>query len=189
MSWTDVYDTTDLVFGADLTNGSPLFVDVGGAHGLDSARLLERHPELPPNVLIVQDTPEVVIMNLEPLDPRITKMAYDFFKEQPVKGSRAYFFHAVPHDWPDQECVRMFEIVKAAMIPGYSKLLIYEIVLPAEGATSLMTTLDLQLMSCVSGLERTEEHWSRLLGQAGFKINNVSKHPRAIESVIEAEIA
>ena len=189
MSWTDVYDTTDLISGANLANSSPLFVDIGGAHGLDSARLLERHPELPSGAIIVQDTPEVVAMNLERLDPRITKMAYDFFKEQPLKGSRAYFFHAVPHDWPDQDCVRMFEIVRAAMVPEYSKLLLYEIVLPAEGATSLMTTLDLELMSCVSGLERTEDHWSRLLGQAGFKINNVSRHPRAVESVIEAEIA
>lgn len=189
MAWTEVYDTADLVSNADLTKGSPLFVDVGGAHGLDTARLLERHPDLPPDVLIVQDTPEVIEMNHEQLDPRIRKMAYDFFTEQPLKGSRAYFFHAVPHDWPDQDCVRMFEKVKAAMIPGYSKLLIYEVVLPAEGASSLMTTLDLQLMNCVSGLERTEGHWSKLLGQAGFKINNVSRHPRAVESVIEAEIA
>jgi hypothetical protein len=166
-----------------------LFVDIGGAHGLDTARLLERHPELPPNVLVVQDTPEVVAMDFEKLDPRITKMAYDFFTKQPLEGSRAYFFHAVPHDWPDQDCIRMFKIVKAAMTPGYSKLLIYEVVLPAEGANSLMTTLDLQLMSCVSGLERTEDHWSNLLSQAGFKIKSVSRHPRAVESVIEAELA
>lgn len=83
----------------------------------------------------------------------------------------------------------MFENVKAAMRKGYSKLLIYEVVLPAKGATSLMTTLDLQLMNCVSGLERTEEHWTKLLNQVGFKINSISRHPRAVESVIEAEIA
>ena len=34
MLWTDVYDTKPLVAGADLSK--PLFVDVGGAQGLDT---------------------------------------------------------------------------------------------------------------------------------------------------------
>lgn len=189
MPWTEVYDTSKLVEGADLKSGAPLFVDIGGAHGLDTARLLARHPDLPSDVLIVQDTPEVVAMDPEHLDSRIKKVAYDFFTPQPLVGSRAYFFHAVPHDWPDADCVRMFENVKAAFKKRYSKLLIYEVVLPAKGATSLMTTLDLQLLNCTSGLERTEEHWRKLLGSVGFKINSISRHPRAVESVIEAELA
>lgn len=71
---------------------------------------------------------------------------------------------------------------------GYSKLLIYEIVMPSQGATSLMTSLDLQLMNCTSGFERTEENWSNLLGEVGLKIIGISRHPQAVESVIEAEL-
>ena len=189
MPWTDVYDTTALVAGANLENGEPLFVDIGGAHGLDTERLLAKHPDLPSGVLFVQDTPEVVAMTPEELDPRVQKMAYDFFTPQPLVGARAYFFHAVPHDWPDADVLTMLANVKPAMRQGYSKLLIYEVVLPAKGATSLMTTLDLQLMNCVSGLERTEQHWHQLLGEAGFSINSISRHVRAVESVIEAEIS
>lgn len=189
MPWTEVYDTTDLVSGADLQNGAPLFVDIGGAHGLDTERLLAKHPELPTDVLVVQDTPEVVAMTPSELDPRVRKMAYDFFTPQPLIGARAYFFHAVPHDWPDADVLRMLANVKDAMKQGYSKLLIYEVVLPAKGATSLMTTLDLQLMNCVSGLERTEQHWNDLLKEAGFSISRISRHPRAVESVIEAQLA
>ena len=48
--------------------------------------------------------------------------------------------------------------LKDAMKRGYSKLLIYKVVSPAKGVTSLMTTLDLQLMYCVSRLECTEQH-------------------------------
>jgi hypothetical protein len=51
-----------------------------------------------------------------------------------------------------------------------------------------MTTSDLQLMNCVSGLERTEQHWHQLFREAGFSINNISKHVRAVKSVIEAEL-
>ena len=188
MPWTEVYDTSDLVSGADLKNGAPLFVDIGGAHGLDTERLLARHPDLPSDVLVVQDTPEVVAMTPEELDPRVKKMAYDFFTPQPLMGSRAYFFHAVPHDWPDADVLRILSNVRPAMKQGYSRLLIYEVVLPAKGATSLMTTLDLQLMNCVSGLERTEQHWNDLLTEAGFCINSISRHPRAVESIIEAEV-
>ncbi|UPX14675.1 uncharacterized protein EKO05_0005150 [Ascochyta rabiei] len=53
--WTDVYDTTDLVSNADLKSGARLFVDIGGAHGLDTERLLARHPYLPSDVLVVHD--------------------------------------------------------------------------------------------------------------------------------------
>lgn len=128
-------------------------------------------------------------MTPKELDPRVKKMAYDFFTPQPLIGARAYFFHAVPHDWPDADVLRMLANVKDAMKQGYSKLLTNEVVLPAEGATSLMMTLDLQLMICVSGLERTEQHWTDLLEEAGFSINSISRHPRAMESVIEAEMS
>ncbi|ROW09593.1 hypothetical protein VMCG_02554 [Cytospora schulzeri] len=196
MDWTEVYDTDRLLDGADMTGPTPLFVDIGGAHGLDTARLLQKHPDLPPGAgLVVQDLPEVTTTTTHgggaggQLDPRVTRAAYDFFTPQPLVGARAYFFHAVPHDWPDEDCVRIFGNVRRAMTRGYSRLLVYEMVLPARGASSLMTTLDLQLMSCLSGLERTEEHWRRLLGGVGFRIEKIWRHPRAVESVIEAVVA
>lgn len=42
MPWTEVNDTTELVSGADLQNGAPLFVEIGGAHGIDTERLLAK---------------------------------------------------------------------------------------------------------------------------------------------------
>lgn len=157
MDWTEVYNTIRLVQGADL---------IGGAHGLDTARLLSKHPDLPRGAgLILQDLPEVTTTRgaKEHLDPRITRMSYDFFTPQPLQGARADFFHAVPHDWPDDECARIFENLRGAMKRGYSKLLIYGVVLSTRGTTNLITTQDLQLMNVVSGLERTEDHWRTLL--------------------------
>lgn len=45
----------------------------------------------------------------------------------------------------------------------------YEVVLPARVVGSIMTALDLQLLSCLSGLERAEEHWRRLFGGVGLR--------------------
>lgn len=191
MDWTEVYNTADLLKGADLAGAAPLLVDIGGNHGLDTARLLAKHPDLPDDAgLVVQDLPEVTKTHSanEQLDRRITRMAHDFFSPQPLEGARAYFFHAVSHDWPDDECKKIFESVRGAMRKGYSKLLIYEMVLPARGATRFATTMDLQMMNVLSGLERTEDHWKRLLEGCGLRVVGISKHPRAIESVIEAEL-
>lgn len=97
MNWTDVYDTNLVVQDADLSDSGPaLFVDIGGAHGLDSARFLAKHPELPTSAkIVVQDLPEVVSTHAkETLSPRIQRMAYDFFQPQPLLGARAYFLHA-----------------------------------------------------------------------------------------------
>jgi hypothetical protein len=197
MNWTEVYDTTGLIEGADFSGTAPpLFVDIGGGGGLDAARLLSRHPNLPGAAeLVIQDLPEVSEVygtrdsqGQQQLDRRIRRMPHDFFTPQPLKGARAYFFHAVPHDWPDEECVKILRHVRAAMKKGYSKLLIYEIVLPPRGATSVMTTLDLQLMNVLCGLERTEAHWARLLEAGGLRVVKIWRHPTAIESIIEAEL-
>ncbi|PIG69362.1 O-methyltransferase [Aspergillus arachidicola] len=170
MIWTDVYDTQPLVAGADLTK--PLFVDVGGAQGLDAQRVLDRHPDLPGDILIVHDLPEVVTTHgKEKLDSRIRKMAHDFFQLQPITGARLLL---------PRRATRLAQCRRSAHI--------YEVVLPAQGATHLMTTLDLALMSCTSGLERTEEAWRALLKEGGFKVTSISRHPMAVEGVIEAEI-
>ncbi|KAI1869381.1 hypothetical protein JX265_006471 [Neoarthrinium moseri] len=190
MDWTEVYDTKKLLSEVEISNGQPVFVDMGGAHGRDTNRLLAKHPELGQDALIVQDLPDVLALHTqEKLDGRIKRMPHDFFSTQPVLGARAYFFHVVLHDWSDVDCGRILGKVKDAMTKGYSKLLICEVVLPPKGATSFMTTLDLQMMNSTSGFERTEEHWRKLLQNIGFRVVGISTHIGAMESVIEAEIA
>lgn len=50
-------------------------------------------------------------------------------------------------------------------------------------------TLDMNLLSVVAAFERTEAAWHALCEQAGLKIVKIWSHPRAVESVIEAELA
>lgn len=56
--------------------------------------LHSHHPEPAGAKLILQDTEQVLGMAGE-LPSRVEKMEHDFFKEQPVKGARAYYFHRV----------------------------------------------------------------------------------------------
>ncbi|CRL22345.1 O-methyltransferase, COMT, eukaryota [Penicillium camemberti] len=185
--WTKVYDTTKLLEGAKLDDGSPFVVDVGGNTGIDISHVLAKHPDLPAGSLVLQDLPEV-IANAQ-VDKKITAMVHDFFLPQPVKGSRAYFMHAVLHDWPDDKANQLLVNTKDAMVKGYSKLFIYDIVLPPTGTSISQATMDVEMMSLLSAAERTQGTWTKLLTDAGFKIVNFWPDPQQYEMVIEAEIA
>lgn len=75
------------------------------------------------------------------------------------------------------------------MKPGYSKLLINEIVIPDENAHRLGTSMDLLMMTVVAAEERTEHKWRHLLPLAGLKLVKIWKFEIGTESLIEAEVA
>ncbi|OIW26351.1 S-adenosyl-L-methionine-dependent methyltransferase [Coniochaeta ligniaria NRRL 30616] len=185
--WTKIYDSSKLLEGAKLDNGSPLVVDVGGNTGIDISHVLKAQPDLPAGALVLQDLPEII--SRAKVDDKITATAHDFFQPQPVKGSRAYFMHAVLHDWPDEKATQLLQNTRDAMVKGYSKLFVYDIVLPPTGASISQTTMDVNMMSLLSASERTKSQWETLLGGAGFKIVNFWPDPQEYEMLIEAEIA
>jgi hypothetical protein len=77
------------------------------------------------------------------------------------------------------------------MTPGYSKLLIKELLIPDRNAPWALTSLDVNVMQSLSGQERTESQFRNHLESAGFKnkIDGMWGHPNAIDVVIEASLA
>lgn len=75
------------------------------------------------------------------------------------------------------------------MTPNYSKILINEMVVPLEGGDLFALQSDINMMSIVAGMERTEEQWHRLLGEVGLKIVKVWTEEPDSESIIEAMLA
>jgi hypothetical protein len=65
--------------------GAALLVDVGGSVGHDLEEFRRKHPDAPGR-LVLQDLP-LVISQIEKLDDGIEPMSYDFYTEQPVKGT------------------------------------------------------------------------------------------------------
>ena len=72
------------------------------------------------------------------------------------------------------------------MKPGYSKLVINDIVIPETGATRFQTQSDMTMLAFLGAMERTEAQWRKLIEEAGLKVNGVWVGPA--ESVIEAEL-
>lgn len=97
--------------------------------------------------------------------------------------------HSVLHDWPDKGCLPILENIKAAMKPGYSRLLINENVIPDVGANWESTCLDVMMSCLVSAKERTRDEWVLLLERdAGLKITGIYPVGSGVESIIECEL-
>ncbi|KAI1491131.1 putative O-methyltransferase [Biscogniauxia mediterranea] len=188
-SWVDpgFYPVAELAEGFDPSTNEVLLVDVGGGMGHDLQELKQKHPSLP-GKLVLQDRPEV-ISSVEGSQGVFEAASHDFFTPQPVTNARAYYLHSVLHDWDDNDCLRILEQLKPAMKPGYSKLLINEIIVPSQNATWPITSMDQLVFALGAMRERTEGDWQDLLKKAGFKIVKIYSYEMGSESLIEAEVA
>ncbi|KAI1473357.1 putative O-methyltransferase [Daldinia eschscholtzii] len=175
-----------LVNGAERNEEAVFLVDIGGSIGHDIQEFLIKHPSVPGR-LILQDLP-AVIDQISTLDGRIERMAHDFFEEQPIRGSRAYYMHSILHDWPDEQCIKILIQLSKSMKPGYSKLLLNENVIPPVGAYWEATALDIIMMTAFSSRERTSREWESLLRSSGLRICKIWTVDTGTESLIECEL-
>lgn len=202
--------------GKGKANNDLFLVDLGGGLGHELAMFKKMFPDHPGR-LVLHDLPPV-IEKIVDLDASIERIPYDMTSDEtPVKGesllyflppklslhahiheltvaisrpgARAYFMHSIMHIWPDQICQKALANVKSAMVPGYSKLLINDHVVPASDAYWETSALDLLMMSFHAARERTEAEWYRLLEEvAGFRIVKIWDGGRGNESLIECEV-
>lgn len=75
------------------------------------------------------------------------------------------------------------------MKPGYSRLLVCDVSLPAKGATLYQAQVDTSIMHLLAAGERTEVRWVRLLRGADFEIIKIWRLAHSQECLIEAELA
>ncbi|KAL9615785.1 MAG: hypothetical protein Q9160_009259, partial [Pyrenula sp. 1 TL-2023] len=182
-----------------------LVVDVGGGLGHDLEEFKRKYiNDIEGRRLVLQDL-KVMVRAAKALRPWIECQSHDFFKEQPLEGkckmsvpidvvkvylshqpagARTYLLHSVLHDWRDQEVIQILQKLRLAMRAGYSKILIYEHVVPERGASWRATALDLIMMGTGS-LERTEEQWNRLIKASGLQVAGTWTRDQSSESLIE----
>jgi len=183
-NWMDFYPVEEnLCTGA--RPDAVMFVDIGGGMGHEAVALKQRFPKLP-GKFILQDLPQTVKgLHLEGVET----MAHDFLKTQTIKGARAYYFRDVLHDWSDEICRKILSETRCAMDPLYSKVLINQWVVPARNATRLMTAQDLNMMSVLGAIERTEQQWCELLERSGLRVVKIWRpNDDVSECLIEAAV-
>ncbi|KAF1915348.1 sterigmatocystin 8-O-methyltransferase [Ampelomyces quisqualis] len=184
--WWDIEGR--LIAGFDATKSDVLLVDVGGGKGHDIQDFQNKFGAKTEGKLVLQDLPKLIKgIKDGALESSIVKMGYDFFEEQPVKGARCYYLHHVLHDWPDKYCLEILAQVRKAMTPGYSKLVVHDLVLPDTGASELQARFDLAMMTINSGMERSALQFRELLASAGFKVTGVWSREEG-DGIVEAEV-
>ncbi|EFQ28172.1 uncharacterized protein GLRG_03316, partial [Colletotrichum graminicola M1.001] len=186
-AWMEIYPHKNLVDESD--HNCPLLVDIGGGIGQDILRFYTAYPEVASRIYL-EDLPEVIAdANEKAIIPNaVNKLEYSFFTPQPIKSARAYYMHHIIHDWPDASARKILEMQKGAMKPGYSRLLIHDNVLDDEKCLLGPTSLDITMMVCLAGQERTEKQWLALFDSVGLKVIKFWKNPPNTSSVIEVEV-
>ncbi|CAK3792409.1 S-adenosyl-L-methionine-dependent methyltransferase [Lecanosticta acicola] len=185
--WFQIYPAIEqLSDGLKADNDAALVVDIGGGFGHELSKFQQSFPNLL-GKLILQDL-QVTFDGLQTKPKGIQLMPYDFFTEQPVRGSRLYFFRNIMHDWSDKKCRAILSNTVKAMDPKYSRILIDDYVLPDTGADLRAASMDVLMMIFASGMERTRHQWEELLGSVGLEIVKVWSHEAGVESVIEAKM-
>ncbi|KAI1991288.1 hypothetical protein LOZ53_002970 [Ophidiomyces ophidiicola] len=191
-----------------------LVVDVGGGVGGGTMPIIKRFSNLR---LLVQDLPtnkgsfhKHIKKNYPEFQgsDRVRFMGHDFFNEQPIKEADIYFLRRVIHNWPDDQAIKILGNISRAM-GGSSKLFICEHVafptyrpadlrhegnfiapppLLANWGAVLTSRLDLQVLACVNGRQRTRDEYSTLVGKAGLVTTKFWKSPADEVTIIECHL-
>jgi hypothetical protein len=157
-------------------------VDVGGGRGSLLQALLHRYPGLRGTLF---DQPAVVEPVMVPADlqGRLAVEAGDFFETVPA-GADAYLLKHILHDWGDEACLRILDLIRVALAPG-GRVLILEQVVPPGNDPSPAKLLDLNMLVMTEGgRERTPAEYAALLERAGLRLEAITPTPSPISVVV-----
>ncbi len=147
--------------------------DVGGAHGVLLAAVLQANPATRG---ILFDLPHVIetakeVLDAQGLADRCELVSGDFFEAVPA-GADLHLLKQILHDWNDEQSTRLLSNCHRSLTAG-GKLLLVEMVIPADNRPSPAQAMDLNMLVLLGGRERTEEEYRRLLDGAGFRLEQV----------------
>ncbi|KAM0304946.1 hypothetical protein ACHAO8_011337 [Botrytis cinerea] len=188
-NFLDIYPAMErLASEASTDPEAVMMVDIGGGQGHQAINMKRKFPDLP-GKYIVTDLAHGLPVNKDE-NKGVEFLVHDFMTEMPIKGARFYYLRYISHDWPQAVLIQILTHVCKAMTPGYSKVIINDWIVPAQGASKFMTAQDFNMMAIGGGMERTQALHEEYLGAAGLKISGIWKADDEIsESVIECEIA
>ena len=125
---------------------------------------------------ILLDTPTVIAAANKQLALRACRQRCPLFPgnllEAVPQGATAYLMSGVIHDWDDEHAARILDNCRRAMAPN-GKVLVVEMVIPAERESPLSTLLDLNMLVMTGGSERTETDFRRLFDAAGLTLMKI----------------
>jgi hypothetical protein len=161
--------------------------DIGGGHGHLMCSLLLSRPHLKGTVLemeeVIQDKTLLWTNKMGIAADRCSYVSGDMFYEVP--SADAYFMKMILHDWDDEECLKILSKIQRAA-PAKARLFIAEHVVEGPETPHFSKLFDIHMLCALTGKERTEEEYLKLLKQTGFKHVRTHYPQSRIMGVIEA---
>lgn len=148
VGWLDLYPVIErLGTGLKTAGDAVTMVDVGG--GLGHQVLAFKNRFHLPGRYVVQDLAQALP---NPRPSSVEYMVHDFTTAQPIRGARFYYLRYVPHDWSQEFNAHLCTMLREAMTPGYSMLIVNEWIVPEVGASMFMTGMDFCMLSADGGM-------------------------------------
>ncbi|KAI3958501.1 hypothetical protein MKW92_018323 [Papaver armeniacum] len=167
-----------------LNNGTvKKMVDIGGGTGAAMSYVVKAFPDIK---CMVFDLPHVVAN--APEIQGVELVGGDMFEFIPPADALLLKF--ILHNWDDVGCIKLLKKCKETISADHGKVIIIEMVLEEDdqdndALTQARLSLDLDMMVCSGGRERTKDEWRTLVEEAGF--SKIEFFPIfAIQSVIVA---
>jgi ubiquinone/menaquinone biosynthesis C-methylase UbiE len=155
-------------------SASEIIVDIGGGSGALLEAVLRAAPE---SRGILFDLPEVAEMARRRFDEanlarRVEIVEGNFF-DGVTPGGDLYLLSRIIHDWDDEQAGVILGNVRRAIRPSGTLMLI-EAVSPERAIDQpAIVSMDLHMLLMLSGRERMEAEFDRLLRETGFELLQV----------------
>ena len=147
-------------------SGAGLIIDVGGGSGHLLAEILKGGGQ---GVLF--ELPAVA-ERLRSAGAHPFKIVTGDFFADPLPAGDTYLLMQVLHDWADREATEILAATRRAAKPG-ARLLVIEMLVPAENAPHPALLLDTLMMVMTGGRERTKAEFSDMMATAGWRLDRV----------------
>lgn len=166
-------------------------VDVAGGHGYLLCEILKKYPNLKGMLFdldhVLQGAAERI--RVSSLNGRCRSVAGNFFDAIP-EGGDLYVMKLIIHDWNNERASKILTNCRKALASGKDKgkLLLFEMVRPADNSPHLSKLLDVEMLLFPGGQERTQEQYRQLFADNGFRLARIIP-TRSPISILEAEVA
>jgi 2,7-dihydroxy-5-methyl-1-naphthoate 7-O-methyltransferase len=161
MNWRFQVQATQIAERFDWSRFSEV-LDVGGGDGMVLAAILQAHPGLRGRVLDLAPTAAAAADRFATagLDDRAGAVAGSFFDPLPG-GAGAYLLSDILHDWDDEHARKILIGCRRAAAPDGTVVVI-------ESAGAAGTAMDLFMLMCFGGRERTVDELAGLAAGCGL---------------------
>ena len=122
---------------------------------------------------VLFDQPHVVKEVAHHASARLELQGGDFFKDA-LPVCDAYMIMQVIHDWSDAQAVEILSAIRKAA-PAHAKLLLIEGIIPEDLNPGWIKMLDVFMLACLTGKERTRREFENLLTSSGFRLDTVTE--------------